>query len=499
MPGDRGERSLIRLKPKRVYRVVMAHLTHPAGRAATTTRLWFVAASLYFITAAATIHLTSDGRTIATIWPANAILLALLLADGKPRWLPILSAGFVANVAANLVTRGTIAGPLLYSAANLIEIVVAALLIGPARARDGLLQSTGATLRFLAVGGVVAPCVSGLLGAATAFLVFGEAVGKSFFVWAVSDGLGLLVFTPLFLATFRGEFGDCFRSKTWHLRLETLALLSVTATVVYVVFFMASRPLLFVLFPPIMLVTFRVGRLGTKAAVVIVATIGGIATMNAQGPIAMLADSPVGQAHLFQAFLGVLLLTSLPVAAEVTKRARFTAALAEHDKEMMEKAITDPLTGLFNRAGFHLMVDHQFHRRDEGQPVSLIAIDLDDFKSINDRWGHQAGDLALCHLAQLLRAQVRSNDVIGRLGGDEFLILLPGSDLDQADAIGRRIGAAARRDPLTIDETAVTMLSVSIGVAAARAGEDFGALAHRADQALYDAKAAGRNAVRLAS
>ncbi|AXJ96466.1 sensor domain-containing diguanylate cyclase [Sphingomonas sp. FARSPH] len=477
----------------------MANQNRPAAHAADATRLWLLAASLYFVSASAMIHLTSNGRDIATIWPANAVLLALLLVDGKPRWLTILSAGFIANVAANLITRDTIAGPLLYSAANVIEVAIAARLICPARTIDGLLQSPGATLRFIGTAGVIAPCVSGLVGAATAFLVFGEAIGSSFSIWALSDGLGLLVFTPVLLATFRGEFVACFRSKTWRLRLETFTLLTFTALVAYGVFFVADRPLLFLLFPPIMLTTFRTGRLGTKAAVVIVAVIGGIATMYTRGPIAMLAEGPVGQAHLFQAFLAILLLTALPVAAEVTKRARITAALAEHDKEMMEKAITDPLTGLFNRAGFDLVVGHQFHRRDETQQLSVIAVDLDHFKSINDRWGHQAGDRALCHLAHILTAQVRSNDVIGRLGGDEFMILLPGSDLDQAHVIGQRIGAAARREPLAFDETAVTMLSLSVGVAAARPSESFADLAHRADQALYAAKAAGRNAVRLAS
>jgi len=101
----------------------------------TSARSWLVTVSLYLITATATIHLTSDGRDIATIWPANAILLALLLADDKPRWLPILAAGFFGNVAANMLTRGTLAAPLLFSVANLIEIVIATQLIGPARAK----------------------------------------------------------------------------------------------------------------------------------------------------------------------------------------------------------------------------------------------------------------------------------------------------------------------------------------------------------------------------
>jgi len=330
-----------------------------------------------------------------------------------------------------------------------------------------LLGSTNTTLRFLVAAGLIAPCISGLLGAATAFFVFDEAIGKSFPVWVLSDGLGLIVFTPIFLAAFRGEFIECFRSKTWRLRFEMLSLLSLTGLIAYAVFFIAARPLLFALFPPIMLVTFRAGRLGTKLALLIVTLIGGAATMAAQGPIAMIADGPVAQAQLFQAFIAVLLVTSLPVSAEVTKRARLTAALAEHDKEMMEKAITDPLTGLLNRAGFDLMVNHQFHRRDGLCPVSLIAIDLDYFKSINDRWGHHTGDLALCHLAGILKAQVRSNDVIARLGGDEFLILLPNSDLRQTDIIGRRICNAARDEPLAIDETSVALLSLSIGIAAA--------------------------------
>lgn len=466
---------------------------------AETTRLWLVAATAYFVAAAATIHLTSDGRDIATIWPANAILLALLLADEKPRWWTVLSAGFVGNVVANYMTRGTIAAPLLYSVANLVEVVIANRLIGLSRPCGGLLLKTGDAMRFIVAAGLVAPSISGLIGAMTAYLVFGEPIDRSFVTWVLSDGLGLVVFSPVLLAIFRGEFIDCFRSKTWRMRAETLALFALTGIVSYAVFFVADRPLLFVLFPPIMLATFRLGRLGTKAAVVIVALVGGIATMDAQGPITMLADGPAAQALLFQAFIGVLLVTSLPIAAEITERARLTAALAEHDREMMAKAITDPLTGLFNRAGFDQMVARAFHRRDDALPISLLAIDLDHFKTINDRWGHQAGDLALGHLTNLLKAEVRANDVIGRLGGDEFLVLLPGSDLHQANIVGQRIGAAARHWPLAIDDTTVTMLSLSIGIATASAGEAFADLARRADAALYAAKAAGRNAVRLAS
>ncbi|VXC42479.1 GGDEF domain-containing protein [Sphingomonas sp. 8AM] len=454
---------------------------------------------LYFCAAAATIHLTSNGRDIAAIWPANAILLAFLLLDKEPHWLTTLSAGFFGNVVANYLTRGTLSAPLLYSVANVIEIAIAAKLIGASSAMGGLLQSTKNSLRFLAAAGVIAPGVSGLIGAGTAFLVFGEPIGQSFLVWVLSDGLGLIVFTPVVLAVFRGEFITCFRGRTWLQRFETIALLSCTALIAYGVFFIAARPMLFVLFPPILFVTFRVGRLGTKAAVVIVALIGGIATMSTHGPIAILADGAVAQALLFQAFLGVLLVTCLPIAAEVTERARLTAALAEHDREMMKQATTDPLTGLLNRGGFRSMVASAFDNRDEKQPISLIAVDLDYFKSINDCWGHEVGDLALRHLASVLKAEVGPMDVIGRPGGDEFLILLPASDLHEASVVGQRIATAIRREPLSIDQTSVTLLSLSIGVAAASPNDQFVDLARRADGALYAAKKAGRNAIRLAS
>ncbi len=483
----------------RITKIAMDTGELSTGQKHAQTWRWLVAAILYFCAAAGTIHLTSDGRDIATIWPANAILLALLLRDEEPRWLNIFSAGFFGNVVANYLTRGTLSAPLLYSAANIIEVAIAAKLIGTSRAKAGLVQSTKASLRFLATAGVIAPGVSGLIGAATAFFVFGEPIGQSFLVWVLSDGLGLIVFTPVFLALFQGEFITCFKGKTWLRRLEAITLLSFTALIAYGVFFIAARPTLFVLFPPILFVTFRIGRLGTKAAVVIVALIGCLATMSAHGPIPALADGPVAQALLFQAFLGVLLITCLPIAAEVTERARLTAALAEHDREMMKQAITDPLTGLLNRGGFGSLVASAFDKRDEKQPISLIAVDLDYFKSINDRWGHEVGDRALRHLANVLKAVARPTDIIGRPGGDEFLILLPASDVHEASIVGQRLATTIRREPLLIDQTSVTMLSLSIGVAAALPGDHFKDLARRADEALYAAKKAGRNAIRLAS
>ncbi|KQO69299.1 hypothetical protein ASF18_02365 [Methylobacterium sp. Leaf89] len=459
--------------------------------------IWFLAAISYFAAAALTIHLTSNGRDIATIWPANAILVALLLAQERPRWGAVLSAGFVAGVAANLITRGASAGAILYGLANLIEVGLAVSLLRRSGEREGILHTTGAVLRFILVAGLVAPAVSAVPGSLTAFALYGEPLPKAFATWVASDGLGLLVFTPFLSTVVRGDFVDGFARKTWRERGLSAALLVLVGLVAYGVFLLATRPLLFAIFPPLMLVTFRVGRLGVEAAVMLVAVIGGIATMQGRGPMILIAADAATQAQAFQAFLAVTLVTCLPVAAEVTARARLTAALAAHGQEMTASAITDALTGTLNRRGFEAEA-RRWLRAEAPGSLSLIAVDFDHFKQINDRWGHQAGDQALRHFAALVSSHVRAGDRVGRLGGDEFMILLPHSDLDLARGVGERVRAAVENAPLALGGQPVASLSLSMGIAAARSGESYEDLARRADRALYEAKEAGRNTIRWA-
>jgi len=459
--------------------------------------MWLLAACMSFLAAYATVSLTSDGRDIATIWPANAILVALLLADDNARWRAVLSAGFVANLAANYLTRGTVAGPLLYGVANVVEIMLAATLLRRRHWQGSILYSTRGVVHFILVAGILAPLVSGVIGSFTAHWVFGEPIGKSLLTWMASDGLGLLVFTPFCFAIFRGDFISCFTRKTALGRCESIACIVLTAAVAYAIFFVTKVPLLFLVYPPLLLLTFRMGPLGAKTGVMVIAIVGGLATIQGTGPITLISPHPAIQAQAFQAFLAVLLLTCLPVAAEVTSRARLTATLVDHDQQMTALAMTDPLTGILNRGGFenaaHTMFDAQ------SEPLSLIAIDFDHFKRINDRWGHLVGDLALKHLTSVLQAHVRARDLLGRLGGDEFMILLPHTSDERARSIAERIRAAVHGSPMTIDATNTAMITLSIGVATAQPQEDYEALLQRADRALYKAKASGRNTIRSAA
>ena len=157
----------------------------------------------------------------------------------------------------------------------------------------------------------------------------------------------------------------------------------------------------------------------------------------------------------------------------------------------------DSLTGLLNRRAFTPLLERQAGRlRRYGETYALVMVDIDHFKSINDRYGHAAGDAALLVLADLLREAARGVDQIARLGGEEFCMLLPHTDLDGALALGARVRDVVRQAPWS--EVGAS-LTVSVGVAVALMRSETGAdVMARADKALYRAKAAGRDRVVLA-
>ncbi|MCU4654028.1 diguanylate cyclase [Roseibacterium sp. SDUM158016] len=165
----------------------------------------------------------------------------------------------------------------------------------------------------------------------------------------------------------------------------------------------------------------------------------------------------------------------------------------------LELAVTDSLTGLHNRRYALFQLERMLAR--PGRGVAVMMLDLDHFKGINDRHGHAAGDHVLRLVARRLRAQLRSGDLLARIGGEEFLVALP--DADRADAIecAERLRSSIADTPFDVDRdlpaTRVT-LSVGLALAAAASGESPGSLIDRADRALYGAKSHGRDQVTLA-
>ncbi len=161
-----------------------------------------------------------------------------------------------------------------------------------------------------------------------------------------------------------------------------------------------------------------------------------------------------------------------------------------------EAAIVDPASGLFNRPYFQSRLEEELQRSSRhATPVSLLMIDIDGFKAINDTFGHVAGDTVIRDVSDILRRSVRVFDVCARYGGEEFAVLMPGSGVDSATAIAERI--RRRIQAFQSVETAFDNLrvTVSIGVAESRKGAGAREMIERADSALYVAKRAGKNRV----
>jgi two-component system cell cycle response regulator len=183
------------------------------------------------------------------------------------------------------------------------------------------------------------------------------------------------------------------------------------------------------------------------------------------------------------------------------RRKRYADTLRENVLAAFELAVVDALTGLNNRRFLetHLSsaLDHAAHM---GRPLSLMILDVDHFKAVNDTYGHDAGDEVLKGLAQRVRRVVRSADLVCRLGGEEFVIVMPDTPLPIAAKIAERVRAAVQSEMFQIDAGGRRIpVTASIGIAERADDANPDALLRRADKALYDSKTAGRNRVTAAA
>ncbi len=171
--------------------------------------------------------------------------------------------------------------------------------------------------------------------------------------------------------------------------------------------------------------------------------------------------------------------------------------LQEKQRELERLTRLDGLTGLFNRNTFVELTKKELARAQrQGTATAILLMDLDHFKRVNDTWGHPAGDVVLKHAAMIASTTVRSTDLVGRLGGEEFIVLLPGTSIEAARKLAEKIRMKLEGETASWNDTRMA-ITVSIGIAGTTASEkqSFEVLYHDADKALYVAKQRGRNRV----
>jgi diguanylate cyclase (GGDEF)-like protein len=222
------------------------------------------------------------------------------------------------------------------------------------------------------------------------------------------------------------------------------------------------------------------------------AVCGAIGALNGGLSLSMGAPATwdTGAAGLERLSAGLLALAAIAALARSHRTLRLAVAERSRAESIARtEAITDELTGLYNRRGFRALAEHQLRiARRNGTDALLLFVDLDDFKPINDRFGHAEGDRALCDVASLLRGTVRETDLVGRVGGDEFVVFVVDADRQTEHAVRARLQQALAFRNLGVARPYA--LALSVGVARFDHDRSGGleALLQRADASLYQAK-----------
>jgi diguanylate cyclase len=191
---------------------------------------------------------------------------------------------------------------------------------------------------------------------------------------------------------------------------------------------------------------------------------------------------------------------SRSVGARMRESTNKIEALERNLASALRDATIDGLTGVANRKSFDAAIRKLAgEAMNSGDDLALLMIDIDHFKRVNDTWGHQVGDVVLCHLATMLQQSVRGEDHVARYGGEEFSVILPRTDASSAVAVGENIRQALTRAPLKLDiAPPMNPITVSVGASCYEPGDPLAEWAGRTDAALYRAKKEGRDRVQFA-
>lgn len=443
------------------------------------------------------IVLSRQSEGVVTIWFSNGVIFGLLITQSPRRWLPYFAAGLAADTFADLIYGDRFALAIGVSVANSVEVVSSALLLTWLFGRPFDLSRHRALVGFLGVSVVGATALSSLLGASWTLLF--QQVGPSwqlYRAWWLGDMLGMAVLVPPIVMLHRSASYAILRPS--QLR-HTLLVLMVPVLATVAVFTHQRDPLIFFLFPPLLLVAFRLGLPGTVLAIVVVTLLAIGFTVKGYGPLMLIPGehAMLRRIVVAQILAAVAIFTMFPVAAVLEERAALQRSLAASETRYKLLAETDALTGLANRRAFNLSLMTEWEIASLNRTsLGLLLVDADHFKQYNDVFGHLEGDECLRSLAETLTmALAGQTALVARYGGEEFAVLLPGADEEQVLRLAKRLCTAVTEKRLPHPTGPCGVQTVSVGACSLVPGREQRSelLVRRADEALYCAKLSGRN------
>jgi len=450
-------------------------------------RCLFVAAA-YVITGWIGLRIPYAGSQITLIWLPAGIAIGALLRWGRHVWPGVFVGALITNylvtpilpLAAGIAVGNTLGPIIAVRALTSFEMD-----LGFRRPRDVVFLVTAGTLgaAISSAGGVLCLWLAGQMTQAD--------TGSALLAWWMGDTTGILVFAPLLVAVSRQEI--IALRQTWR---EVMGWLLIASVVVTIALGLLIPPgemplhLAFLAVPLVVWAGLRGGLVAGSAAALLITTVASVATSVHVGVFSVAGRA--GDLLSLWCFITTITVTGLIMVA-IQARQKLL------QQEILELAFHDPLTGLANR---RLVLDHleqalAFAARK--RMGALVFIDLDNFKGVNDTHGHDTGDNLLHDVAQCLRSIVRSVDTVGRMGGDEFVVIL--SDIGKDDtAAAVNASKIVHNLQSALGEVFRTFascgVSASIGVTLLGNGvSSVSETLRQADEAMYCAKVRGGNAV----
>ena len=435
---------------------------------------------------------TAPPGVLAAFWPTNAVLVGLLLRRAHPpgaaHWLGA-AAGYVA---ADLVMGHGWPKTLMLTTTNLMGVTVCHLLLTRMSDEFRGLRHPRSMLRFVLVA-LSGATAAGLGGTVIHPALFGGTRAYGFMFWFSTELVNYIAILPVLLTMpdmLRRLAGRTRRDDRLHPRIEHLAPLAAFAGSLWLETQLGGPGA--IAFPvPAMLWCALTYSLFATAGITLVFSMWTLLAI-ASGTLDIGASVATPQA-IMSLRVGVTLTALAPLAV-----ASVMVARNELLARLQHAAAHDPLTQVLNRGGFLARAQALLAPQPVRGPVAVLMMDIDFFKKVNDTYGHAAGDDVLVKFARLAAGCLRGGDVLGRLGGEEFAVLLPGCGEPDARTIAQRICDAFAAQPIALPCGATLRATVSIGLACRKQADvPVDALLSAADAALYRAKHEGRNRVVL--
>jgi len=470
-----------------------------------------IIAILYFITAKFGQLLAIDPGNVTPIWIPSGIMLAAVLWRGYRIWPGIFIGAFFGNTwayfigSASDVLIPTVIAGLSNGAGDVLCFVVGAYLIKRSTGSSFPFEKVRDVVMFVFFGALLGAAISAFFGATSLCLVSilpWDLYPEVLMTWFIGDAVGVLLITPflLFWLTKTNRVVFAYEEFIFLLVLFVACIFCLDLITIEKDFSLPNNILIFVLIWSV----FRLSPQITFSAILLIGAVS-IATI-AMGA-GYYSDKNINYALIeLQLFLSTLAIASMVIHASLHARNNAEAKLLEANRllenrvkqrtqELEALSATDPLTGIHNRRSIFELLEIELKRSSRHRAsFSLLMLDIDLFKSINDRFGHHVGDIVLQNVCQECIEELREIDSMGRIGGEEFIILLPETNVEGAEKIAERIRKRIEENEIIIESEKIKV-TVSIGVTKNQIDESKESLLKRSDQAMYLSKEKGRNQI----